>query len=173
MTAAPPSSSPLGQIKVEGESATLVFERHFHHPVDAVWNAITDADELSEWYFSRGRIEPRLGGKVEFSLGPAHVTGSVLVWDPPRVFEHEWIVDRADRPVIPQGDFGIIRWELDSIGDETILRLTHRKLPGALARNLIVGVHVRLDRLDAFLDQRSQLFWKTHVDDVQARYADH
>jgi len=162
-------SPSLGQVKVEGEFATLVFERRIRHPIEAVWQAITESDELSKWYFSRGTIEARLGGKVDFSLGPAHVTGSVLIWEPPRVFEHEWIVDR---PGFPKEESGVIRWELDSAGDETILKLTHRKLPGPSSRNFVIGVHVRLDRLEAFLDQKPLPFWKTHLDDVQARYLD-
>jgi uncharacterized protein YndB with AHSA1/START domain len=160
-------TSPPGEIKMEGESATLVFDRRVHHPIDAVWQAITDSDELSKWYFSRGKIEPKLGGKVEFWLGPAHVTGSVLVWDPPRVFEHEWIVDRSGSPV---EEFGVIKWELESIGDETVLKLTHRKLPSSGARNFVIGVHVRLDRLEAFLDRQPPPFWKTHLEEVQAKY---
>jgi uncharacterized protein YndB with AHSA1/START domain len=159
----------VGQVKVEGEYATLIFERRFPHPVDAVWQAITDSSELSKWYFSRGTIEARSGGKVDFYLGPAHVTGSVLVWDPPRVFEHDWI---ASRPGSPNEEFGIVRWELEGDENETILKLTHRKLPVSTAHDFAIGVHVRLDRLEAFLDGKPQPFWKTHLEDVQAKYLD-
>lgn len=164
------TSSSLGEVKMEGDYATLIFERRLRHPIDEVWRAITESDELSKWYFSRGKIETRLGGKVEFSLGPVNVTGSILVWNPPRVFEHEWMVDG---PGSLKGEFGVIRWELDSDGNETILKLTHRKMPGPNARNFAIGVHVRLDRLEAILSGNPLPFWKTHVEDVQAKYSDH
>ena len=170
MTSAPPSF-PLGQVNVEGEFATLIFERRLPHPIDEVWQAITDPGELSKWYFSHGKIEGKLGGKVEFSLGPAHMTGSVLVWDPPHVFEHEWIVDRVDRSGIPIGEFGVIRWELDTAGNDTTLRLTHRKIPGTMARDFAIGVHVRLDRLETFLNGTPLPDWRKHLDDVRLRYS--
>lgn len=159
--------SVLGQVRVDGDLALLIFERRYPHPVEKVWRAITDSSELSKWYFSRGCIEPRLGGRVDFYLGPAHVTGSVLVWDPPHVFEHEWIFDR---PNAPEDEASMIRWELKSAGKETILRLTHTKLPATAARNFAVGVHVRLDRLDSFLDGHPLPFWKDHLASVQSRY---
>jgi uncharacterized protein YndB with AHSA1/START domain len=170
MTSAPPSS-PLGQVKVEGEFATLVFERRLHHAIDVVWQAITESGELSKWYFSQGSIEPKLGGKVEFSLGPIHVTGRVLVWNPPRIFEHDWIIEQQVRPGVPQEEFGVVRWELESAGNETILKLTHQRLPEPNVRNFAIGVHVRLDRLEAFVDGKPLPFWKTHLEEVQARYS--
>jgi uncharacterized protein YndB with AHSA1/START domain len=164
----PPQASSLGQVKSEGEFATLIFERRLHHPIDAVWQAITESGELSKWYFSRGKIETRLGGKVEFFLGPVSVVGSVLAWDPPHVFEHEWFVAR---PGAPKGEFGVIRWELESAGNETILKLTHRKLSSPAARDFVIGVHVRLDRLEAFLNNSPLPYWKKHLEDVRALYS--
>jgi len=163
-------SSPMGQVLMEGDFATLIFERRFQHPIETVWQAITDPVQLSKWYFSNGKIEGKLGGKMEFSLGPAHMTGSIVAWDPPKVFEHEWRVDHVDRSGIPKGDCGVVRWELNHAGKETILRLIHRKLPGPGARNFAIGVHVRLDRLETFLDNRPLPFWKDHVANVQTRY---
>ena len=169
MTGRPLPSSPLGQVKVDGDFATLIFERRFPHSIDLVWQALTDSNELSKWYFSRGNIEPKLGGKVDFYLGPSHVTGNVLVWDPPRIFEHEWIVDRPGSA--KKEEDSLIRWELDSVGnDETILKVIHANLSSSGARNFAIGVHVRLDRLDAFLDGQALPFWKDHLEAVRSKY---
>jgi uncharacterized protein YndB with AHSA1/START domain len=172
LTPAKPSSS-LGQVKVEGDYATLVFERRLHHPIDVVWQAITDPNELSKWYLPEAKIEGRSGGKVEFSFsgdafGAGRVTGNILVWDPPYVFEHEWIVDR---PGFQKGEFGVLRWELFREGDGTLLKLTHRNLPSQIARNFAPGVHAILDRLEGFLDKRSLPDWRKQVQELQSSYS--
>jgi uncharacterized protein YndB with AHSA1/START domain len=161
------TDSPTGRVIMEGASATLIFERRLRHPIKVVWQAITDSSELSKWYFSRGNLEPRLGGKVDFYLGPLHVTGSILVWNPPHVFEHNWVADRAGSP---KEECGVIRWELNTSGDETNLKLTHRNLSSSIARNLIIGVHVRLDRLETFLADVPLPEWRKHLEDVQVKY---
>ena len=33
------------------KNETIIIERTFNAPVDAVWNAITDKDQMKQWYF--------------------------------------------------------------------------------------------------------------------------
>ena len=159
--------SNLGQVKVEGDHATLIFERHLPHPVEVVWKAITEPNELSKWYLPEAKIERRLGGNVYFSSGQGDVTGTILVWDPPHIFEHEWLVDRLG---YPKGEYGVIRWELVSAGQETILKLTHRKLPSKSARSFAPGAHAVLDRLEAHLDQTPLPDWMKRSVELQSSY---
>ncbi|MEU9227442.1 SRPBCC family protein [Streptomyces massasporeus] len=68
------------------------FSRVYDHPVDRVWQFVTDADELERWFPSRAEIELRPGGTVRFS-GDPHMedsTGRVLAVDPPRHLVFEW-----------------------------------------------------------------------------------
>jgi uncharacterized protein YndB with AHSA1/START domain len=141
-----------GTVRVEGGAATMTFERHLRHPPEEVWDALTGAEHLQHWYMTKARIEPRPGGSVEFFSGPAqvHVTGRVLVWDPPRVFEHE-------RNVAPSGwvtveERSVIRWELTPEPGGTLLRMTHRRLDPRLVVQIAPAVHGLLDRLEAGLD---------------------
>jgi uncharacterized protein YndB with AHSA1/START domain len=69
-----------GQIIVEGDLASLVFRRRLMHPPEAVWKAITDPAELSNWYLAEGVIDGREGGVVDMREGPyrLHVTGRIL-----------------------------------------------------------------------------------------------
>ncbi|MGI0078464.1 MAG: SRPBCC family protein [Nitrososphaerales archaeon] len=157
----------MGQVKVEGDSATLIFERRLPHPVEAVWEAITEPNELSKWYLPEAKIERREGGNVYFSSGQGHVTGTIIVWDPPHIFEHEWLVDR---PGYPKGEYGVIRWELAIDGQETILKLIHRKLASKTARNFAPGVHAVLDRLEAYLNQVPLPDWMKRSEEVRSRY---
>lgn len=112
---------PTGAVLMEGSKATLVFRRRLPNPPAAVWRALTDPAELADWYMTRATVDGREGGTVDFVSGPSrlHVTGRILTWDPPRVFEHEWKV--APRSELPSGEDAIIRWELKKDGDGTIL----------------------------------------------------
>ena len=68
------------------------FSRLYDHPVDRVWQFVTDADELERWFPSRAEIELRPGGTVRFSGDPymEDSTGRVLAVDPPRHLSFEW-----------------------------------------------------------------------------------
>ncbi|MPY56581.1 SRPBCC family protein [Streptomyces spongiae] len=68
------------------------FSRTYDHPVDRVWQFVTDPDELAHWFPSRAEIELRPGGTVTFS-GDPHMedsTGTVLAVDPPRHLSFNW-----------------------------------------------------------------------------------
>ena len=156
-----------GNVKIEGESATLVFERLLPHPVERVWKAITSPNELSKWHM-KAEIEGKVGGKVEFSSEAGRVSGGILSWDPPHVFEHEWIVSR---PEFPKAEYGIIRWELLSRGDHTFLKLTHRNLPPQTAHYFAPGAHALADRLEAYLDKTPLPDWSEQVEELRVNYA--
>jgi len=101
-----------GAVVEEGEKATLVFRRRLANPPEEVWKALTDPEELSKWYMSKATIDGREGGSVDLVAGLSrfHVTGRILTWDPPYVFEHEWKVE--PRTELKSGEDAVIRWEL-------------------------------------------------------------
>ncbi len=169
MTSMDERSEP-GRVVVEGERATLVFRRRLPHPPDAVWRALTDSAELSGWYMTRAVIDGRKGGTVDFHAGPSqlHVTGRILAWDPPTVFEHEWKV--APRPELPAGEDGIIRWELRRDGEGTLLHLEHRNLNRQTALGFAPGTHSFLDRLAAQLGGRPLPNWQERYQQVAPQY---
>ena len=157
--------SQKGDVIIEGDYATLKYERRLAHPREAVWKAITDPEELEMWFNNKAVIDGRNGGTIDFVTGPAgfHTTGRILVWDPPRVFEHEW--HTAPHPQLPDGEAeAVIRWELVRDGKSiTILTLTFSRLMKSTALRFASGMHAFLDRLAAQLDQRVLPDWtKTH-----------
>jgi uncharacterized protein YndB with AHSA1/START domain len=164
------TDSGTGRVDVEGEKATLVFRRRLPHPPERVWKALTDPSELSSWYMTEARIDGRAGGTIEFHAGLSrlHVTGRVLTWDPPHVFEHEWKV--APRPELPSGEDAVIRWELRREGERTILDLTHRNLNLRTATGFAPGAHAFLDRLAAHLDGSPLPNWQERYGQVAAGY---
>ncbi|MEZ0054233.1 uncharacterized protein YndB with AHSA1/START domain [Mycobacterium sp. MAA66] len=139
-----------GQVVVEGDRATLIFERRLAHPVDRVWAAITEPAHRDQW-MGKTQISAREGGSIEtVASGPPvppdmkRMTGRILVWDPPKVFEHEW----HQQIVEP----GVVRYELSADGAGTLLRLTHRGLGVPNANGFRPGTQAYLDRLEALLD---------------------
>jgi uncharacterized protein YndB with AHSA1/START domain len=54
-------------------------------PVEAVWKALTDAEELSRWFPIRARVAPGVGGSIWISWGPPYEgTSSIEIWEPGR-----------------------------------------------------------------------------------------
>ena len=68
------------------------FERTYAHPIERVWQSVSEPDDLAAWLPSKVSIEPRAGGTITFS-GDANIedsTGVVLVYDPPRRLAFTW-----------------------------------------------------------------------------------
>jgi uncharacterized protein YndB with AHSA1/START domain len=161
---------PTGAVVADGEKATLVFRRHLGLPPEAVWKALTDPSELSRWYMTQAEIDGREGGTIDFVSGPSrlHVTGRILIWDPPRVFEHEWKV--APRAELLTGEDAVIRWELRRDGDGTMLHLEHRSLNRQTALGFAPGTHAFMDRLEAQLSQQPLPNWNERYQQVAPQY---
>ena len=159
-----------GAVVEEGERATLVFRRRLAHPPEEVWKALTDPEELSKWYMSKATIEGREGGLVDLIAGLSriHVTGRILTWDPPNVFEHEWKVE--PRPELKSGEDAVIRWELRGDGEGTILHLQHRRLNRMTALGFAPGTHAYLDRLEAQLSDQPLPNWQERYKQIAPQY---
>ncbi len=162
--------SEPGAVRHEGDRSTLEFRRRLPRPPEAVWRALTDPTELSRWYLAKARVEGRPGGSVELEAGPSqfHVVGRILAWDPPRLFEHEWKVER--RPELPEGEDAVIRWELRPDGDGTLLHLTHTRLTRRTAVGFAPGTHAFLDRLEAQLLGEPLPSWPERYAAAQPQY---
>jgi uncharacterized protein YndB with AHSA1/START domain len=166
------NASQKGEVIIEGDYATLKYERRLAHPREVVWNAITNPKELAEWMYTKAVIDGRNGGTTDFVTRPGgfHTTGRILVWDPPRVFEHEW--HTAPHPQLPDGEpDAVIRWELVRDGDfSTILTLTFSRVTKPTALSFAPGMHAFLDRLAAQLDHRALPDWVKTRDAVKGFY---
>jgi uncharacterized protein YndB with AHSA1/START domain len=165
------SLSPPGRVAQHGAQSTLEFQRTYPHPVERVWAAITDPEQLARWYMARDvKLDARPGGRVEMSTGPSQfrVTGKVLACEPPRLFEHEWNV--APREELPQGERATVRWELAPLGSSTVLTLTHARLTTPTALGFAPGTHVLLDRLAAMLSGEPMPDFMRRYGEVAASY---
>lgn len=159
----------LGTLLVDDGAATLRFERRLPHPIGEVWSAITDPAARARW-FGLTNIEGRAGGLIEtvpddppVPEAMKRMRGRILVWDPPHVFEHEWVQQIVEP--------GVVRYELRSDGESTVLTFTHRGLGVADARGFIPGTHAYLDRLAAVLGGTPIPDWSDRFAELRHAYA--
>jgi uncharacterized protein YndB with AHSA1/START domain len=126
------------------DTPTLSFERRLSQPVNRVWRAITEPDELRHWFPSAVQADLRLGGAMQFTFeghtlpGGSHsMPGEITELDPPQVFGFYWGEDH-------------LRFELEPVdGDAACtLRLTVQLATRDKAARDAAGWHVCLNRLE-------------------------
>ena len=136
-----------GTLVREGELYAVRFERRLAHPIEKVWRAVSEPEELRQWFPDGGvEIDLTVGGKVRFAaegwdddneLVPRE--GTVTRLDPPRLLEFTW----GDDPV---------RFELTPEGDGCVLVFMQIFEGKAAAPRLAAGWTICLANLDALLD---------------------
>ena len=103
----------------------FVIERTYKAPIDVVWRAITDRDEMKQWYFDIPVFKPEVGFEFNFTAGDGkkdflHLC-KVLEVIPGKKLSYSWRYH--DQP----GN-SIVTFELFAEGTHTKLRLTHSGL---------------------------------------------
>jgi uncharacterized protein YndB with AHSA1/START domain len=162
---------PAGRATLDGDKATLKFERFLEHSPEHVWEAIATPEGLKEWLMCvEAKVEGNVGGTIELVSGPPRYrsTGKILSWDPPRLLEYEWKV--APVPEMPEGEDAIFRYELVPENGATRLFVTYRNLTKRSAPGFLPGVHAFLDRLEAQLDGRALPDWMARFSEVRPEY---
>jgi uncharacterized protein YndB with AHSA1/START domain len=103
----------------------VVVERTFNAPVARVWKALTDVDQMREWYFDLKEFKPEVGFEFEFVV--EHEGNSyqhlckVMEVVPQKKIAYTW------RYKGEPGD-SLVTIDLSANGDKTKLRLTHQGL---------------------------------------------
>jgi uncharacterized protein YndB with AHSA1/START domain len=139
---------PDGILEEIDGRAVLRFERSYAHPIERVWDAITQPTELAEWFLPyHAEIELDLveGGSYVMRMADPDSTVlsySVLRVEPPRLFEHTSMDD------------GTMRWELEPDGDgcRLVLTQTMSSYERAVESHYASGMHHSLERLGLALD---------------------
>jgi uncharacterized protein YndB with AHSA1/START domain len=165
-----------GTLETVGDRDILRYERRFSHPVDRVWRALTEPDEVVMW-LAELELEPREGGTVVIrwlNTPPdnAVAKGTVSTFEPPRVLE------------LATDSHGILRWELEADGEGSRLTFTamYPRKDDETRLSLLAGWHIHLDHLADALEGRAQDWprwmdeqlqrWQEHHDRYAARVAD-
>lgn len=115
----------LDQLTEYLDNQPFVIERTFNAPIEKVWKALTDRDQMAKWYFDLKAFKPEVGFEFQFSAGKDDkqylhlckitevITGKKLTYS--------WRYDGYE------GN-SFVTFELFSEGSTTKLRLTHEGL---------------------------------------------
>lgn len=159
-----------GTLVISDGVALVAFERRLHHPIEAIWAALTEPGELGAW-LGTGTLEAQTGGEVSIRVGPEEhperqrvISGRVLECRPPRVLEYEWVQ--------PGVDISVVRYELEPVGNETLLKFTHRRSATEAATGGRAGWHAYLDRLAAHLDGEVVPSWSRRRAEIERDYGE-
>jgi len=103
----------------------VVFERTFDAPVGRVWKALTDVEEMRQWYFNLKQFKAEVGFEFEFVVEHEGMTYhhlcKVTEVIPQKKLAYTW------RYKGHEGD-SLVTFELFADGNETRLKLTHQGL---------------------------------------------
>jgi len=108
------------------DTQPIVLEKELNAPVTKVWKAITDKNEMKNWYFDLADFKAEVGFKFQFPGGPdpnrqylhlCEVTEVILN----KKLSYSWRYDGY-----PGNSF--VTFELFDQGNKTLLKLTHTGL---------------------------------------------
>lgn len=155
------STGDLGEVRHEGDRASVRFERTLAASIERVWQALTAPEELAAW-LDVATIEPHEGGAVTIDFDGGAVSGVVTRWDPPVALEYTWIIEGEPESVV--------RFELSAAGNATRLVLEHVALPESMGSGYGAGWHAHLDRLADLIGGRPVRPWDATFQAVFDRY---
>ena len=104
----------------------FTIEKTYNAPAAKVWRAITDKDQMKQWYFDIAEFKPEVGFEFQFAgqggegqkyLHLCRITEVI----PEKKLSHTWQYDG-----LPGSS--VVTWELFSEGDSTRVKLTHEGL---------------------------------------------
>lgn len=136
-----PGSASGARVEKEGKQWTLVLVRELRHPPERVWEALSEPRHLSEWapFDADGKLD-RVGAAVQLTWTGTGQTTTVTV-------------TRAEAPRVLE--FGELRWELEPLELEPMLRGTRLTLAHNIDRRFMAwgaaGWHICFDVLDRML----------------------
>ena len=137
-----------------GSSEAVVLERTLNAPVARVWKALTDVDQMRQWYFDLKDFKPTPGFEFEFVVehegNSYHHLCKVTEVIPEKKIAYTW------RYKGEPGD-SLVTFELFPDRDKTRLKLTHTgietfpKTPAYARKNFEAGWTAIATELEQFL----------------------
>jgi uncharacterized protein YndB with AHSA1/START domain len=121
----------------------LIIERTLDAPVEIIWKAITDKDQMKQWYFDLEKFKPEVGFEFRFEgrkddqsyLHLCKISEVV----PGKKLTYSWRYDGYD-------GISYVSFELFEVGKQTRLKLTHEGLesfppgnPDLTRENFVAG----------------------------------
>jgi uncharacterized protein YndB with AHSA1/START domain len=126
----------------------LAYDEFLPHPIDAVWEKLTDAASIGEWLMTTPDFEPKPGArfrlKTQSLSGDGWIKAEVLELEPPQRMVWAWAGD--------DGSSTTVTFELSAVEGGTRLRLTHvGEIDAVVGDQLERGWPGRIDALGSAL----------------------
>lgn len=107
------------------ETKALLVERTFNAPIEKVWSAITDKEQMKLWYFDLKEFKAEVGFEFQFEGGKddrsyLHLC-EVTEVIPFKKIKYSWRYDGYE-------GISFVTMELSDRGNKTKLKLTHEGL---------------------------------------------
>ena len=111
----------------------FTIERTFNAPIEKVWQAITDKDQMKKWYFDLAEFKPVVGFEFQFTgqglkgeqyLHLCKITEVV----PGKKIAYSWTYEKYE-------GYSVVSFELFPEGNKTRLNLRHEGLETFPANN--------------------------------------
>jgi len=96
-------------------NARIELTRTYKHPIGAVWSAISDASEISDW-FIKADFRAEVGYEYTFTHESTTIRGTVTEVQPPKLLTYTWVL---------AGVSTTVHWHLEETGEGTVLTLIH------------------------------------------------
>jgi uncharacterized protein YndB with AHSA1/START domain len=144
-------------IKTESTD-TVIVERTLNAPVARVWQALTDVDQMREWYFDLKEFKPQVGFEFEFIVehegNSYHHLCRITEVIPQKKIAYTW------RYKGEPGD-SLVTIDLSPESNKTKLRLTHEgletfpKTPAYARKNFEAGWTAIADELKKLVEEQN------------------
>jgi uncharacterized protein YndB with AHSA1/START domain len=138
------------------DAHTVRFERLLPGPIERVWAYLTEPQFLRTW-LAESSMDLRVGGAVELRFdteevperakGGAIDQGIITRYEPPYALAYTW-QKAPNGPVTSH-----VAFELEAVGDQVRLTLTHSKLQTSSLASFGAGWHTHLAVLGARLQE--------------------
>ena len=103
----------------------FVIERTMNAPTEKVWEAITNRDQMEQWYFNLAEFKPEVGFEFSFEGGSEEMRYlhlcKITEVVPGKKLQYSWRYDGY-------AGNSFVTFELFPDGDKTRLKLTHEGL---------------------------------------------
>lgn len=115
----------------------LIIERTLNAPISRVWNALTDINQVRQWYFDLPEFKPESGFEFQFFGGPEdrqylHLCKITEVVKNKKL-AYTWRYDGYEGNSLVT--FELFEVKIDSNSEQTRLRITHEGLETFPANN--------------------------------------
>ncbi|MDX5420355.1 MAG: SRPBCC domain-containing protein [Hymenobacteraceae bacterium] len=113
-------------METTAKSTPIIVEQEFNAPKQKVWEAITNLDQMTQWYFENiPDFKPEVGFKTKFVIELPERTFThlweVVEVEPGQQIKYLWSYEEYE-------GMGSVKFSLSEEGDKTTLRLTNEGL---------------------------------------------